>query len=951
MARIGQSWDVTVLGGGLAGVAAAFATARAGQKTLLVERRPALGWEIAWAHAPGTIRGAGAFADVLLAALADLGLPGDERLDPAFFEIALDRVLEEAGVTVLLYAQPVHLSLAGNTAQAVTVATKGGMRVIRSRAFVDATENGLLWQQAGAKGSSTPESGRFSIALWCGPGAAGAKLGDLGAARDLTLSRFPRAEMLDLSFEMSGASVHEARLLVPEVLRRARAPHGPLAPEAVVTHTPTEVLPLAGGRLAGSVGEAHPRVANLLGSGLWLLPAPAPAELPAALLRAGERAGTLAPRVAAKVSSTADAVPLLPIEPTRRTCDVLIAGGGTAGALAALAAARRGRATTVLEAGTCLGGIACAGGIHMYYFGITGGLQDEVDARVAELAPLFAPADRVHGFHAEAKKIALEVLAHEAGVDITYGAILCGAVTETVASSAPARRDGPDRALRHLREALSAGPNGLHACAARVFVDATGDGDLAGAAGAECRFGREGDGLLHAYSLSSGRVQVGETPAEFKLRIVNYDAGYMDPTDAEDLTRARREALRLYPTDRNPEPLYIAPALGIRCGRLIVGDQTLTLADLILGRRFPDAVMETWGHYDNHAHDYEFESDAAVLWVWMLGHWRHEIGSEIPYGVMLPRGIEGLLVACRAISLTPDSHHLLRMQRDMQRLGEVAGIAADLALTQGCTPRQVNIEILRGELVRSGALMPPGEEPRFLARRREVPADRTLPPAASPADLEADLLVRDHPAASMLLLETARQDPGARAVLRRGLDSAAPMVRVSCAAALAMCEDRAAVPVLLEAVRTRQGTDMQSRCAQPVWFGAMVMLGRLRANEAVPDLLAIVQDPQTPYDAFAAAVRALGRIGDPQAAPVIERLIGREDLLAVQESAQPAGPLRASRWDRRWQLELLRADALGRLGRPRPDLVAPYLDDIRAPVRRWAEAIAAELGAPQTQAD
>jgi hypothetical protein len=204
--------------------------------------------------------------------------------------------------------------------------------------------------------------------------------------------------MLDLSFEVEGASVREARQLVPDVLRAARAPQGPIPAAAIVTHTAPEVLPLACGRLTGASDAVHPQTRNLFGAGLWLMGDREAQAMADALLSAGHQAGQAAARQAPAVCLGAAPLAGTLVEPVRQTCDVLVAGGGTGGALAALAAARRGCSTLVLKAGTCLGGIGTAGGIHSYYYGIQGGLQDEVDDRTAELAPLFGPAMRSRQF-------------------------------------------------------------------------------------------------------------------------------------------------------------------------------------------------------------------------------------------------------------------------------------------------------------------------------------------------------------------------------------------------------------------------------------------------------------------------------------------------------------------------------------------------------------------------
>jgi HEAT repeat protein len=602
-----------------------------------------------------------------------------------------------------------------------------------------------------------------------------------------------------------------------------------------------------------------------------------------------------------------------------------------------------------------LGGIGTGGAIHSYYYGLEGGVQDEVDQRVAELAPLFAQTDppRLHGFHPDAKKVALETMLDEAGVDVRYGALLYDVATEAVPSSLPAKPGEKAQAMRRVSSVLAADAQGSCTYEAAVFIDATGDGDLAAMAGAPSRFGREGDGLPHAYSVVAGDVVTGEKAGpEVDARLLhhNFDAGYVDPNDPEDLTRARREGLRLYgwgddDTGRNA-PAYFAPILGLRNSRQIVGDATLTLADVVGSRRFPDAIAETFGHYDNHACDYQFESDEAVFWTWTLGHWRRVLGCEIPYGVMLPQGVEGVLIACRAISITQDAHYQFRMQKDMQRLGEVAGMAAAMAVQSKRTPRAIDIEALRAELVRAGALTPPGEEPLFVAKMAErLEASAQLPPPEAPTELAAQLEGEHADEALVRLTSVVATSPAATEALREAAGSSSPVVRFRASAALAMHHDPAAVPGLVGAVIDRLGLLHEKAVRQaPAWHSAVVLLGRLGAKESVDALVDVIEAADTPFAAFTAAVRALGRIGDPSAASALLQVADRRsDVPAYQESAKPSPGTASRHWSRQWQFDLALAQSLGQVGETRLDLVEPHLDDPRSLVRRQARLVQKDL--------
>ncbi|MHC4916934.1 MAG: FAD-dependent oxidoreductase, partial [Planctomycetota bacterium] len=544
-----RSWDVVVLGGGMAGCAAAAEAAAAGRSALLVERRPVSGWELTWAHAPDLPAGSGALFTALRERLEACGGLRDGRADPAISTICLDEVLEKLGVVQLLHAQPLRLVCESGRALAACAATKGGQAVLRGRTFVDATERGLLWGRAG---DGAVKRSRFSAFFWVPQNRLDrVGFGEAGAAQLIKLRPGVFPTSLELSYEMDGGSIRDARAALPGVLRKLRE-SGDLPPEAIVTHTAPEVLPIQVEHREGSPGEPHAETGNLFAAGQWLIGYSMPEEVCAELTAWGSQAGSAAAALAASLSDPERVEAPSQVSPPRHECDVLVAGGGTAGALAGLAAARRGCATVVLEYGTSLGGIGTSGGIHMYYCGIRGGLQDEVDVKMEELSPLFAPPGSYRAFHPEAKKAALELMLAEAGADVRYGTMLVGALCEE--EPGLARPGQPP--IRTLREAVAASAGGSASWRAKAFVDSTGDADLAAWAGARSIFGREGDGLPHAFSLSSGRVTDG------KMGIVNFDAGYVDPTDAEDLTRGRRAALAIYRREKYTDedrPTYIAP--------------------------------------------------------------------------------------------------------------------------------------------------------------------------------------------------------------------------------------------------------------------------------------------------------------------------------------------------------------------------------------------------------
>jgi len=962
-------YDVAVFGGGLCGFAAARELARKGLCVALIERRPALGWETTWAFSTLLQEGSSDTSRWLQAKLtAAGGYRHLERhyglLDPPIAELVLERGAREAGIEVLLYAQAVALALRGDLVAGVLVGTKSGETAVGARVYVDATDNALLWVLAGGELEASGEGpGECRVLL---NGVAGnaddlKPVGDLAGCRIVQFwpTVWPGEALL--TFAIERCDIRAARLALPGLLRALRR-RVPALAGALATSVACELLPLCLPAPPGGRRAAHPIARNLFRPGPWGLVEHQPSciRTPSMYVLEGEESADEVANALPAVPAPypGDDLPHSRVAPPTHQADVVVCGGGTGGALAAIASARQGAKTVLIEQGTCLGGIGTGGGIHSYYHGVTGGLQDELDKRVTELAPLFGRAD---GFHPEAKKVVLEQMAAEAGVEVVYNTTITGAQTECVPSRLPAKPRDTAELVRRLRAVVAAGPEGNALYRAKAFVDATGDGDLAAMAGAHFTFGRATDGLPHAYSLAAGRLS-----DDGKLLITNFDAGYCDPTDAVDMTRARRHALGHYWRDKfdaKTRLLYIAPILGLRNSRQVAGDYCLTLADEIAGRQFPDAIAYAYSHFDNHGFDYENESDEAMLWVWLLGNWGRRYGCEIPYRCLLPIGVEGLLMACRALSMTHDAHNQLRMQRDLQRIGEAAGVAAALAARRGLTPREAPVPEIQKALLASGALGPREPQAGRLCHRPSpepkeggtgilpVGGDLTLAdalhesswmppqvPALPFAERIAQLgtektseacwdLIRCGEEALPLLLEAAKGEK--------------PASRFWASVALAMLKRPEAAPELRAALAERRADVPDGRKSAPLWKPAVVLLGRIADRGAVPELCKVLEDRQADLDALIAAVRALARIGDPAAVPALDALVERPDLPAerILQVSTPGG--RPVREDARWQLDLAAAEALARLGSPRPDLIARHADDERAYVRRYARQVAA----------
>jgi hypothetical protein len=916
--------------------------------------------------------------------LSNVGGFRQNRADAPILEMVLDRLAEETGVSILLYSYPVRLIFEDDAAFGVVIGNKSGEQIVKARVIVDATEEALLWRQTDVKVQKSIPPARQAV--FFNHAEAGMELPlDFGGPTSVGMAAEVRVlpsvweGEVCVEFEVEKSDPLIAMRKMSHVLRLVRE-EIPQLKDALVTHAGNEPFPVAPTVHIEGKRVKHGKIKNLFGAGIWASEAE---NTPAGRLALGEEVGKVASECEGAEEFPPEMMTGSYIGQPEAMSDVLVVGGGTGGAIAAIAAGREGAKTTLIEASPCLGGIGTGGAIHSYYFGVNGGIQDEVDERVKDLTPLFVGKWGVGGFHPGVKKLVLQQMVEEAGVDILLNTTVTGVLREGRKGRDTAGRVSTETAIAvseqqeelntlsveqrtyslprspvpslpcSLLGIIAVGPEGLSTYRAKAFIDSTGDGDVAVMAGAPFVIGREKDNLPHAFSQSSGRLD-----KDGRLAHNNFDAGYVDPSDVVDLTRGRRLGVSQYWrgkfTDDN-RLLYIAPIIGLRQSRQIIGEYQLTFADEIAGRRFEDAISFTQAHYDNHHHDYENESDEAALWVWALGNWRERIGCEVPYRCLIPRNVDGLLLACRAVSMTYDAHMEFRMQNDIQRIGEVAGIAAAMAARKGVSPREIDVKELQAILKREGGILDEKYRPKpAIAERKviELPAPDALGSEKTYETGDMRLETRDtgqeaedlkSQVSSLksdkeLVWVSAQGSPESALALKSMLNSDDPHTRFRASAALAWHGLEAGVPELLKCVVERREEETEGRRAVPFWQAAITFLGMAKDKKAVPALVGILQDEKAGLDALIGAVRSLGRIGDESAVSALRDLLKREDL--------PTERIMNSGWgtveDAKWQIELAVAEALSKLGAPGEEvrqIIKPYLNDARAYVRRYANKL------------
>ena len=438
--------------------------------------------------------------------------------------------------------------------------------------------------------------------------------------------------------------------------------------------------------------------------------------------------------------------------------DVIIAGGGTAGVPAAIASGRCGAKTLVIEQYGHLGGTAVTG---IPFLGIYDGCDRRVNAGlVRELTERMKAENgsldgcfgatwndgryrfSITPYDEEIYKFVAQEMVLEAGCDILFHSF----VTDVV-------REG-----RELTAVEVAGKSGIRRYTARVFIDTTGDADLAFRSGvamvekthlqnASILFkaggvdtdlfldslknghGVAGWGEWHTRVLTGPRLNTekpgpihmaghikGADGREITFTAVSFYAGEVclnatrttgvDGTDAESLTRGeiseRRHLHEIMRTLRENVPgfenahIISSAPIGIRESRNIDGRYRLEKEDVLSGRVFEDAVAR--GAYPIDRHDPK-GGRTQFSFIENCGSY------TIPYRSLLPKELDNLLVAGRCLSASHIAMGSARIMGAAMSQGQAAGTAAALAVRHGVAPAMLDIALLQKQLLADGVIL------------------------------------------------------------------------------------------------------------------------------------------------------------------------------------------------------------------------------------------------------
>jgi len=398
--------------------------------------------------------------------------------------------------------------------------------------------------------------------------------------------------------------------------------------------------------------------------------------------------------------------------------EVVVAGGGPGGIMAAIASARTGAKTLLIERYGFIGGMATAGLMTSFngfrnehppdHFQTVRGIAQELIDRLLEAGG--ACACTAHGHFGELKpcecpyavsfdpeilkQVALEMLC-ESGVVLMLHTTFSDALTEG----------------QNVSAIIVENKSGRQAIVGSIYVDATGDGDLAVRAGARYekveKTGQRMMGMTLMY-----RVTGIPKPAENERRLwVNGlttrwgpGVGGVDGSDAIDLTTAEIKARRALKEhlknlqEQFPDTKLVetATVIGVRETRRIVGLYEITEEDALTGRPQPDSIAV---------------SSNPVPGYYGKRRFFDHLGFEIPYHSLVPADLDNVLLAGRCISACQPAFQSARSMAPNMAISQASGTAAAMCVTGGCQPANLDVTELQQRLESNGAVVriPPEE--------------------------------------------------------------------------------------------------------------------------------------------------------------------------------------------------------------------------------------------------
>ena len=677
-----KSVDVLVIGGTVPAVSAAVAAAENNASVFLVESKPYLGEDMC-----ATLRLDRNTLNPLQTEIEKQIFKDSNRTTPMRVKGVLSKALIDAGVEFVFGSFATNIIWDEKDKPAgVIIANRAGRQAIVAKTIIDASRHAIVCQMAGGKFQSWNGNELNFERTVVIPGSNSKPVFKSHKLKlpmpDLSYASFARAEQLarEQTFTDNQLRASEELFFIPpnplvcnsteEEWMDSKDEIGHFQPNgfsnlfvlSMYAAVPETIRLTADMTVYGKeIGRSAAKISQNKNSPEKLIITPVPFSEKAGEIKEILRGLRPVQTIIKTIEIPETGIPVL------GNYDIVVIGGGTSGAPAAISAARMGMKVLVVEYLEGLGGIGTLGMIGKPYHGKKVGFAAEVPFPDGNIEP------KMEWYRKELEK---------AGAEIWLGAIGSGAyvVGNTV------------------KGAVVTTPQGRGIIKANVVIDATGNADIAISAGAGYRYG----------SIEDNDIAIQGTGFSSRPLTGNYYNSDYLLVDESDMTDIWRSFVSVHITKSKENQFDAVPLAQNRERRRVIGDFTLNYLDQIAGRTYPDAIVYSGSDYDSHGYP-------SSPYFALLPH--DEVSKKenhpapggtcyTPYRCLLPKGLKGMLVIGLGISMDRDASAMVRMQFDMANQGYAAGLAATMAISEDIELREIKIRELQQMLVEKGNLSP-----------------------------------------------------------------------------------------------------------------------------------------------------------------------------------------------------------------------------------------------------
>jgi len=544
--------------------------------------------------------------------------------------------------------------------------------------------------------------------------------------------------------------------------------------------------------------------------------------------------------------------------PILGTYDVVVMGGGTAGAPAAMGAARNGATTLVIEYLHGMGGIGTLGMIGRYYYGYRHGFTNEVDNGVKAIGgdnP--RQKNKLDEWVFDWKTEWYRSGIRKAGGEIWFGVMGIGAYVEN----------------KQVKGVVVATPFGRGVILGKTVIDSTGSADIAIAAGA-------GFSYTDGYNVAvQGAGLPPKGPNDFYN---NTDWTFTDDTDMIDVW-----STFVIGKEKFKDKFDIGKLPQTRERRRMNGDFTVSVLDVYNHRTYPDTISIHASSFDTHG----FTIDPFFA-LKPPAHSSEIVTAHVPFRALLPKGLDGIVVTGLGASAHRDAMPVIRMQPCLQNQGYAVGMAASMVAKNNQFIRNVDIKELQQRLVKIGNLT-----------GKTLTDTDNYPPAFLQVQQEAKTVINELEGLEIVMWDVEKGIPALTDELHRASKVEDKLVY---ALILGMLDNNGGWEILQKAVDgidnwdtgwNYKGMGQFGRSMSPVDC-LIIALGKTRKQEVLPSIIRMagMLTPESEFSHFRAVAVAFETLASEQAAKVLFDLLQMKGVTGhsmhtIEEAIQktPAG--------------------------------------------------------------